>query len=59
MSTYVVASLCAVTGVTFFIFGALVQQHVSYRKIKSVMLTDPYVYQCRKHIFNAVSCHTL
>ncbi|XP_016949832.1 uncharacterized protein LOC108024425 [Drosophila biarmipes] len=55
MSAYVVASLCAVTGVCCFLFGALVQQHVSYRKIKSVMVTDPYVYQCRKHIFRALS----
>ncbi|KAH8351350.1 hypothetical protein KR084_009828 [Drosophila pseudotakahashii] len=55
MSKYVVVSLCAITGVTGFILGALVQQHVSYRKIRSIMITDPYVFQCRKHIFRALA----
>jgi len=58
MLTYVaIAALCAVTGASCFILGALVQQHLSFRQIKSVMLTDPYVYQCRQPIYRAV-CHS-
>eukprot|EP00099_Drosophila_melanogaster_P022539 NP_650038.2 testis EndoG-Like 4 [Drosophila melanogaster] len=55
MLTYVAIALCAVTGASCFILGALVQQHLSFRQIKSVMLTDPYVYQCRQPIYRALS----
>ncbi|XP_016990328.1 endonuclease G, mitochondrial isoform X2 [Drosophila rhopaloa] len=33
----------------------MVQQDISYRKIKAIMVTDPYVFQCRKHIFSALA----
>ncbi|XP_041565198.1 endonuclease G, mitochondrial [Drosophila elegans] len=54
MSSYVTATFCAVTGATFFVLGALVQQDISCRRIKAIMVTDPYVYQCRTHIFRAL-----
>ncbi|EDV49574.1 endonuclease G, mitochondrial [Drosophila erecta] len=55
MSTYVAVALCAISGVSCFILGAIVQQHISFRKIKSVMVNDPYVYQCRRQIFRALA----
>ncbi|XP_039491902.1 endonuclease G, mitochondrial [Drosophila santomea] len=55
MSTYVAVALCAISGVSCFIIGALVQQHLSFRKIKSVMVSDPYVYQCRRQIFSSLA----
>ncbi|XP_017083556.1 endonuclease G, mitochondrial [Drosophila eugracilis] len=54
-TTYLVVSLCALAGVSCFLIGALVQQHLSYKKIKSVMVTDSYVYHCRQNIFESLS----
>ncbi|XP_017046762.1 uncharacterized protein LOC108091888 isoform X2 [Drosophila ficusphila] len=55
MTSYVVATLCVVTATSGFIIGALTQQHMSYRKIKATMVDNPYVYECRQHIFNALA----
>ncbi|EDW82902.2 uncharacterized protein Dwil_GK10249 [Drosophila willistoni] len=47
MPIYVTIPLCALTGATAFMMGALTQQDISYRRIKRTMVQDPYVYQCR------------
>ncbi|XP_068159984.1 endonuclease G, mitochondrial [Drosophila tropicalis] len=55
MPMYVTIPLCALTGATAFMMGALTQQDISYRRIKRTMVRDPYVYQCRGRIFSALS----
>lgn len=55
MSYILTVSFFGVTGFAFFLIGAVTQQHISYRRVKSVTHQDPYVYQSRHKLYDAVS----
>ncbi|KAH8380531.1 hypothetical protein KR009_011207 [Drosophila setifemur] len=50
----IIIPLCGVTGIICFVTGAVVQQYISYKRIKSVMVNDAYVFRSRHRVFNAV-----
>ncbi|KAH8254502.1 hypothetical protein KR032_010521, partial [Drosophila birchii] len=52
---YATAAIFALTGTGCFVLGALAQQNMSHRRIRKVMLADPYVFKCRESIFKALT----
>ncbi|XP_017098161.1 endonuclease G, mitochondrial isoform X1 [Drosophila bipectinata] len=54
MSIYLIVPFCGVTAVAFFFIGAVAQQHISYKRVKSVTHQDPYVYRSRHKLYSAL-----
>ncbi|XP_020815570.1 endonuclease G, mitochondrial [Drosophila serrata] len=52
---YGTAAMFVITGTGCFMLGALAQQTISHRRIRKVMLADPYVFKCRNNIFQALA----
>ncbi|XP_017031075.1 uncharacterized protein Tengl4 isoform X2 [Drosophila kikkawai] len=51
---YATAVMFVLTGAGCFMLGAIAQQNISYRRIRAIMLADPYVFKCRQNIFKAL-----
>ncbi|XP_017869915.1 PREDICTED: endonuclease G, mitochondrial [Drosophila arizonae] len=47
-------SLAVLTGLLGFFAGAVIQQDSSYRNLQSTMENDPYIYQSRQRIYQAL-----
>ncbi|EDV40025.2 uncharacterized protein Dana_GF24166 [Drosophila ananassae] len=54
MSYFLIVSFCGVTGVAFFLIGAVTQQHITYTRVKTVANQDPYVYRSRHRLYSAL-----
>ncbi|KAH8285476.1 hypothetical protein KR054_009753, partial [Drosophila jambulina] len=52
---FATAAMFVLTGAGCFMLGALAQQNISNRRIRKVMLADPYLFKCRKNIFGALA----
>ncbi|EDW66027.2 endonuclease G, mitochondrial [Drosophila virilis] len=47
-------SLAVITGLLGFVVGALIQQDASYRNLQTTMASDPYIFQRRQQIYEAL-----